>query len=134
MKLLELWVIRACAVEELEEEQTFLIALCDDLENPMNGTELQSSLVGPDKQDVELEMDTYCVSLSSGATVYGGLSSCILDGKSFTLEFELQAAEVLGMSGLRLQLEISEEKRKLLSEGLERMFKNDARAPKLLLS
>ena len=131
--MLEYVLVRACAVEKVEDLETFLIALFDNPENPVQGIEIQVSLNEPDEQDKELGMDGYCLCLMSGATFYGGLSSCILRGNNLTLELSDEAVAVSGVEGFFFQLELSEKQTVSLKAGLERMFKNVPRAPTHLI-
>jgi len=55
----------------------------------------QSQLSGYSAQDARLGQDSYCVVNEDGATVYGGVLSCLSDGSTLKIAFSAQAAEVL---------------------------------------
>lgn len=49
------------------------------------------------QQDHELGQNTYCISLASGATHYGGVRACALHGNRLTLRLCPKSAEELGI-------------------------------------
>ncbi|WP_180969999.1 Imm10 family immunity protein [Deinococcus planocerae] len=121
---LEKIAVTACAVEVLEDLDTFMIALADDLERQEQVLELQRALPGSEleEQDKGTDMDTYCLVWNAGPTEYGALSSCVLQEKTLTLLLTPQAVEVFGVTGFLLQLELDETERAKLRDGLALVF------------
>ncbi len=127
------FVARRCAVAELEDENTFVIALYDDRDDPDLWLEIQKSL-DVDDEDKALGMDGYCVCTSDGATHYGGIQSCSLNRDVLDLRVSEDAEQVLGFDHLIIHLDFPEVERSALRDGLERIFKDDpARPAKLIL-
>lgn len=124
-------VVRAYAVDILEDLNAFVVGLYDDPEEPEQGLEIQKSLE-LDEQDVALGMDTYCLVTSSGRTVYGGVSSCIYRAGALSLKLAPEAAKELGGRGFRLLLEIDEVGRSKVREGLKTVFEG-REPPELVL-
>ncbi len=137
---LEPVVIRSCIVErayvEVNVGEYLFIFFFNDAAPLGKGIMIERCLDEPDESEVVWGMDTYLFSIydSEAQHCYGGLSSCILRGKNLDFEFKPEASEVFGRSGLRLQLEISEDSKKRLEDGLQRMFQDDPRAPNFDIS
>ena len=91
----------------------------DDLSG--DGLSVQRTLE-PDEQDVALGMDTYCVCLSSGSAVYGGVEAwSVLDGV-ITLSLSDDAASELGVPG-NLSIMASEDELKSVVHHLARLLR-----------
>ncbi|GEM48053.1 Imm10 family immunity protein [Deinococcus cellulosilyticus] len=90
------FIARACYVGALEDSDAFVIALADDAENPQQTFELQRAETGR----------TYTTVLTSGATFEGGIVSHQLTSESLTLQYSADAAQVLGLSTIRVQLDL----------------------------
>lgn len=72
-------------------------------ESAEDGLSVQRTLE-PDEQDFALGMDTYCLCLSSGPTVYGGVTGWSAHHGEITLRLNEKAASVLGVQDeLKLQ-------------------------------
>ena len=63
-----------------------------------DGLSIQRALV-TDEQDVALGMDTYCVCLSSGPAVYGGVEAWSAHDGEIRLRLSEEAASELGIPG-----------------------------------
>ena len=60
-----------------------------------------------DEEDRALRHDTYCLSLHTGATVYGGVSRWRLTPGVLSLELSAEAAETLGVEpGLTIEFDV----------------------------
>jgi len=111
-------------VNEIDDINTFLIALADRADSPGHYLELQRS-IEEDEQDAALGMDTYCIVTASGATHYGGIISCILSDDSLELEFSEAAEAKLGIKGYKISLALSTSDKALLRSGLQKLFDQD---------
>ena len=60
-------------------------------QTPDDRLEIQRSLT-VDQQDVDLELDDYCIITGAGATNYGGIRSCVVGDETVTLELTSAAA------------------------------------------
>ncbi len=126
--MLQSFEARACAVQELDDLNTFLIAFADQADAPLHTLELQRSLE-VDEQDIALGMDTYCVVTETGAAYYGGIISCIVSEDEVALDFSAAATAVLGHEGYRIRLALPSAEYTALRLGLARLFADDRQAP-----
>ncbi|MDV6373076.1 Imm10 family immunity protein [Deinococcus arenicola] len=113
--------VRACFVGELEDAETFAVVLRDHLNEPQEWLEIQRPLFA-DQQDKQLGMDTYCLTRSSGATHYGGVSVCILERNILTLHLNDDAAAALVTSQVLLRLDLADVAFAELQKGLITIF------------
>ena len=90
------FIARACFVGELEDSDAFVIALADDAENPQQTFELQKSEKG----------SSYTTVLTSGATYEGGIVSHQLTAEQLTLQYSPDATQALGLSTIRVKLDL----------------------------
>ena len=118
--------IRRVEALEFPDEETFVVAMGEQPDGSGQGLIFQISLV-PDEQDHALGMDTYCVCNEAGATIYGGVMSCILEGDLLRLSFTPEAAECLAVGEeCHLQLQVDREAIERLREGLRRVLAADS--------
>ncbi len=118
--------IRRVEALELLDVETFVVAMGEQPDGSGQGLIFQLGLA-PDEQDRALGMDTYCVCNEAGATVYGGVTSCILEGDLLRLSFTPEAAESLAVGEeCRLQLQVDRQSIKRLREGLRRVLDADS--------
>jgi hypothetical protein len=106
--------------------------LADNAHQPIQFVELQRSL-HHDEQDIELEMDTYCVVTSSGIAHYGGIISCIMTTDDVCIDFSDEAQSTLGIDGYRLFLRLSDSEKEILASGLHKLFDSDKHPPQHLM-
>ena len=117
--------VRAISVQELEDLNAFVIALYDQKEMSMSWIEIQQPLT-LNTQDQQLGLDTYCVTTNTGASHYGGITSCILRGRVLRIEFSQPAGSVLGLGeALECYLLVPMTVITSLRFGLERMLQNN---------
>ena len=127
--MIEIFEARACTVQAIEELNTFLIALADEVESPAQSLELQRSLE-LDEQDNANGMDTYCIVTATGATHYGGILSCTMTENTLTLDFSREAETDLGLRGYEITLNLPASDKALLRSGLKSLFNSDKNRPK----
>jgi hypothetical protein len=113
--------VRAVFVGEVEDVDTFMVALGDDEHESREWIELQRALF-EDEQDEALGLDTYCLVRSGGPTVYGGVESCVLTQHSLHLRFDDESTKVLGTQSYALSLHLTDAAHGELSRGLKRVF------------
>lgn len=126
--MIESFDAHVCAVQEMEDLNTFLIALADQADAPSRYVELQRS-IEQDEQDAALGMDTYCIVTALGATHYGGIVSCVLTDDRLALRFSEEAEIALGLQGYNIKLALSTPDKKSLRSGLARLFDQDKNTP-----
>lgn len=85
------------------------------------GLTVQCAADSPDSGDVAQGMDSYCVSNELGLTVYGGVRQVRLRDRLLTIEFELDAAQELGLDDpiVGIMLAVDDESVDLLRTGLQ---------------
>jgi hypothetical protein len=130
--MIERFEAKGCSVESIEDLNAFVIVLADNPTSPTKWLELQKSL-SLDEQDAELGMDTYCIVTSSGATFYGGITSCLLSDKMLKIELTQEASDMLGTAGFEISLSITNDAWQNLKDGLKTLFDNDVKAPPTLV-
>lgn len=88
-----------------------------------------------DEQDYVSGMDTYCISNEVGASVYGGLTECILDGSTLRLTLDPEAARDLQTDAdISVELQVDSSSLTEFRNGLARIFAVDgAQPPRLIL-
>jgi hypothetical protein len=114
--------IRRVAVEELLEDETFVVGLAEHDDGSGDGLlfMIASSF---DEQDVALGMDKYCISTSWGATVYGGVESCVLTDSDLAVAFTPEAAAMLDVPPHCLfRLHVEADLVAQLKQGLQRVL------------
>jgi hypothetical protein len=123
---------KACAIEEDEDLNSFMIVLADDPENPEEWIELQQALEY-DEQDQELGMDSYCIVDESGASYYGGISECKLDQKVLGFALNEEAGATLGFDSLVIELAFAEPSKEALCEALQTIFERSSSTPQTIV-
>jgi hypothetical protein len=116
---MESFTVRAVAVQELEDINTFLIALAENPDGTGRRLEVQRALEF-DEQDQELGQDTYCLCTAEGAVHYGGVARHAIDAGALEIHLDAAAAQVLGVEGFLLRLDVSAEAVQSLADGLHR--------------
>lgn len=125
------FVASVMAVGQDDELEYMYVGVADAPFEPEHEFQLQKSLES-DPQDEALGMDTYCIVLEDQATHYGGITSCVLEGRVLTLDWDEEAGLVFGADGLRIELGLDDGQIAAFRRGLERMFENDRCAPPTL--
>ncbi|GGJ20941.1 Imm10 family immunity protein [Deinococcus roseus] len=106
------FIARACYVGELDDSDTFVIALADDAENPQQTFELQKTETG----------QSYTTVLTSGATFEGGIVSHQLTSESLTLQYSKEAEGTLGLSSIQVKLDLDPMVIDQIRSGFEVLF------------
>ncbi len=75
----------------------------------------------PDAQDIAMGLDTYSLSLTSGPTVYGGVTEWHRGIGTVTLQLTAQAADDLGVPQL-LRLDVGQEQLEVVLPHLSRIL------------
>jgi len=83
------------AARELEHFNAFVLVLAELPDGKGHRLEIQKALV-VDDQDRKLGHDTYCLSVESGATHYGGIEHSVLTANRFEFVLDEAAAGVFG--------------------------------------
>ena len=121
--------VRRVAVEELTDENAFVVALSENADGTSCALIFQASLE-LDEQDEALDMDTYCLSNEQGASAYGGIRSLVLADRIPTLNLDDGTADVLSLGEeCSFSLLIDDESLAALREGLRRLFSLVPRPP-----
>jgi hypothetical protein len=115
--------VRGVTVQELPEEETFVVALTDEPDGDGRLLIFQLGTAAFDGQDVGLGQDNYCLCDEIGTTVYGGVTSCVLAGDLLTFQFTDEAATALG-TGKECQLRLLVDARSVesVAQGLKKIF------------
>ncbi len=71
----------------------------------------------PDEQDEALGMDSYCVTLPSGACLYACLSTVLIEDGNLRLDFHKDPAQELGLDSAELNLRLDIDADQLLALG-----------------
>jgi hypothetical protein len=109
--------------EELPDLDSYVLGIADRDDGSGEVLILSVGLSPYDEQDRSLGMNTYCISTSDGATVYGGLISCVLRFDTLTLGFDAEAARTLGIPmDITLPLRIDPAAVYTLQAGLNRIL------------
>ena len=126
--------VKTVAVEDIAEDNTLVVGLSEDQEG-RGQTLLFQVAYSFDEQDRALGMDTYAVSNEAGETVYGGVTSCILEGNILTVRFDPEAAATLEMDEeCRYRLLVDRQSIIRLAEGLRRVLSSGGSThPQLIL-
>jgi hypothetical protein len=115
--------------EELADLNCFVAVLYERPDGTGERLELQRALVFDD-QDRATGMDTYCISISSGASQYGGVRSWSLEGPILIIHLDDEASEILEVEGgFRLHVDVPPAAFEGLVHGLERVFGVELRKP-----
>lgn len=128
------FTVRYVDIEELPDVETLAVGLTEAEDG--NGPSLLFSIptLPYDEQDRALGQDTYCVVSETGATVYGGLSACVLRDDVLILGFTAIAATALDLPRmLQLPLHVDAAAIAELRDGLRRVFSRTATPPATLI-
>ncbi len=118
------------AVEELIDVDTFVVGLAEAEVGDGASLLISIALLPYDEQDRALGQDTYCISTEGGATVYGGLTRCVLHNNALLLGLTPDAATTLGLpTQTRFPLTIDHATVARLRAGLQRIFSRAASLP-----
>jgi hypothetical protein len=115
--------VRGVTVQELPEEDTFVVALTDEPDGDGRLLMFQLGTAAFDEQDVGLGQDTYCLCDEIGTTVYGGVTSCVLAGDLLTIQLDEEAATALGTAKeCQLRLLVDARSVESVAQGLKKIF------------
>lgn len=112
----------AVAAADLPDIGVFSVVLAEHRDGSGRRLEIQRS-ASFNTQDRRLGQDNYCISIDTGASCYGGVSSWGLVEGALEIQLDAKAAATLGVSGrLAVRLDVGEEERRSLKEGLLRVL------------
>lgn len=113
---------RVVAVEEMTDLNTLAVVFAEREDGSGGRLELQRAL-SFDEQDRAEGMDTYCLSMSSGATHYGGVLSWSLTPGTLELTLSREAAVDLGLDELvQVAVQMAPELALKVRDGLRRVL------------
>ncbi len=125
--------VRAVGVEDPSEDGVVIVGLAEYPDGDGQNLIFQLGLEF-DEQDVALGMDTYCLSVETGATFYGGVTSCVLDGDLLTIGLDAEAAATLRTGEeCRLRLMVPPESIALVAEVLRKVLTGGGATPTRLI-
>ncbi|MFF0059542.1 hypothetical protein ACFYRI_34685 [Streptomyces microflavus] len=121
------WVIRHVESGESTPGMVFTIYVAEsDASEDVRYFDLQCALSEPTAQDVDLELDSYCIVNDAGGVQYGGLDEVAMGPDGLVLSFRDDAVEELELSsrvvtlGIDSAIDVDEVRaglRKVLSYG-----------------
>jgi hypothetical protein len=113
---------RAIAAADLPDLDVFSVVIAENRDGSGRRLEIQRS-GSFSAQDRKLGQDTYCISMDTGASCYGGISYWRLAEGRLEIRLDDNAANALGVpGGFLVCVEGSEEERRSLKEGLLRVL------------
>jgi hypothetical protein len=116
------FVARGAAIEESNLDQTFMVSLAEQENGAGESITIAIMLVNS-QQDIDLGLDTYCVSNGWGATVYGGITAYRMDDRRLTLYLSQDAARRLKTRRtFVIDLQIGDDDIEKLRRGLARIL------------
>jgi hypothetical protein len=96
--------VREIGFENPSEENVVVVGLAEYPAGGGRNLIFQRSIEFDD-QDRALGMDTYCLTVETGAIYYGGVTGCVLDGALLTIGLEVEASIALGV-GVECELHL----------------------------
>ncbi len=126
--------VREIGVEDPSEDDVLIVGLAEH-RGGADGRHLIFELaLWSDEQDRDLGMDTYCLITETGATHYGGVTSCVLEGNMLNIALDADAATSLGIQAeCELRLLVASQDIALLAEGLRKVLTGGSTGPDLLV-
>jgi hypothetical protein len=121
--------VRLITADEMKDVNTFVLGLCENEDGSGDYVLLQRAL-SFDKQDRKMGMATYNLTVSSGATVYGGINSFSLNDRVLTMQLSADATKVIGDDGFELRLDVDDSSAARLRKALGRIFPANDRPPR----
>ncbi len=122
------------AVEELDDLNSLVVGVAENADGSGKSLLFSTTLTPFDEQDRLLGQDTYCISTEWGATVYGGVMSCILQDNVLVLTLDPEAADILELSKeCFLNLHTEQDAILQLRQGLRRILSSSSISPSHLL-
>lgn len=89
------WTIRHMEVGEAVTGQTFTVFIAEDDTEDAHYFDLQRMLEEPGQQEIDLELDSYCIVNESEGVDYGGLEEAALLPGRLLLRFRAKSMEEL---------------------------------------
>jgi len=115
-----MFIATVSAVQELQDVETFLVALAESPDGEGACLEIQRAFEFDD-QDEQLGMDTYCLCTETGATYYGGVLSWRVEAGLLSISLDESAAAELGIDqNFSIALRLTDSEIDALVEGIER--------------
>lgn len=119
---MERLTVSKIAAEELVDLNAYVVVM-QELDN-QGGERIElSRSILVDDQDRRLGLDTYSITTSTGATHYGGITSCVLIDRTLRIDIDADASNELGINGgYEILLDVDEYCINLLKAGLLRIL------------
>lgn len=107
-----------------EAPETIVFGVAEHEDGTGNALIFMMSTEETDEQEIELDMDTYCiVREDQTGTTYGGVTHCELDSGRLTLHFTAEAAKELNVEPVvRIDLQIDDDGVELLRSSLREIL------------
>jgi hypothetical protein len=112
-------VARAAGFDRDDDIQCITAGFAEFADGSGLGLLFQAATCEPDEQDVQLGMDTYCITTGDQrATRYGGLIRAELTGNELLLVFSREAGEDFDLDGgMKVRLDVDERALREFKEG-----------------
>ncbi|WP_406858748.1 Imm10 family immunity protein [Streptomyces sp. HUAS MG47] len=89
------WIIRHVEIKEAVPGQTFTVFMLENDSKDARYFDLQRMLEEPGPQEIDLELDSYCIVSESEGVDYGGLAEVTMLPGRLVLQFRPEAVEEL---------------------------------------
>ncbi|MFE5509644.1 Imm10 family immunity protein [Streptomyces sp. NPDC056529] len=100
------WTIRHVEIREAIPGRTFTVFMLEEDTEDARYFDLQRALEEPDSQEIDLEMDSYCIVSESEGVDYGGLAEVTMLPGRLVLRFRPEAVEELELPSEEITLAI----------------------------
>ncbi|MCM1949294.1 Imm10 family immunity protein [Streptomyces sp. G2] len=101
------WTIRHVEIKEAVPGQTFTVFMLEDDREDARYFDLQRMLEEPGPQEIDLELDSYCIVSESEGVDYGGLAEVTMLQGRLVLQFRPEAVEELELPSEEIILGIA---------------------------
>jgi|GEM_PF-5329069 len=107
-----------------EDPETIVFGMAEHEDGTGNALIFMMSTEEPDRQEIGLGMDTYCIVREDQAgTTYGGVTHCGIDSGRLTFHFTAQAAKELNVEPVvQIDLQIEDDSVELLRSSLREIL------------
>ncbi|MGW6562110.1 Imm10 family immunity protein [Streptomyces hydrogenans] len=101
------WTIRHVEIKEAVLGQTFTVFMLENDSEDARYFDLQRMLEEPGRQEIDLELDSYCIVSESEGVDYGGLAEVTMLPGQLVLQFRPEAVEELELPSDEITLDIA---------------------------
>ncbi|MCA0352297.1 MAG: hypothetical protein LCH85_09895 [Chloroflexi bacterium] len=121
---MEMWQFTAAvvAIEQLADENLFILGLADQTDDPDEYLTIQRSFDQDDSEDEASDLDSYYVCLPNGATDYGCIERWELELGRLQIHFTQPAQAMFQLAGVDIKLMIELEQQQQLRKILEQLL------------